>query len=332
MKLNNKGFALSTTLYVILILAVVLITLTLSILSNRKIILDKQREEATNSIYGTNNISCRETLAILKQEAIDYLLSKGLNHGEVAIKNLNSGVYEQILNKYKLWDKLISIKYENYEYSASLVNGLPKEYQQVEYIESTGAQYINIGYLPSGINHPTKIVADAKFNSIGSAMALWGECTTTAYSYLFGFWSSANGQWGFARFASGGGSSVFFGNVDTERHIFAFEYNVGMSIDGIVARDTIRMASGAISKSKDLTIFARNYADAITQYSNLNLYSFKIYDDTNLSMSFISCYHKTSGIVGLYDIANGGFYTNAGTGTFISGEDVLNTNYWEIEI
>jgi hypothetical protein len=51
MKLNNKGFAVSTIMYIILILAIILITLTLAILSSRKLILDKEREEAINNIY-----------------------------------------------------------------------------------------------------------------------------------------------------------------------------------------------------------------------------------------------------------------------------------------
>lgn len=51
MKLNNKGFAISTILYIILIMAVILITLTLSLLGNRKVILDKIKEEAKNNIY-----------------------------------------------------------------------------------------------------------------------------------------------------------------------------------------------------------------------------------------------------------------------------------------
>lgn len=51
MKLNNKGFAISTIMYMILIMAVVLIILTLSLLSSRKLILDKIREETMHNIY-----------------------------------------------------------------------------------------------------------------------------------------------------------------------------------------------------------------------------------------------------------------------------------------
>ena len=51
MKLNNKGFAISTVMYIILIMAIVLITLTLSLLSSRRLVLEKQKDEALNNIY-----------------------------------------------------------------------------------------------------------------------------------------------------------------------------------------------------------------------------------------------------------------------------------------
>ena len=57
MKLNNKGFAVSTIMYMILVMAVILIILTLTLLSNRKLILDKTKEEAKENIYSTSTIS-----------------------------------------------------------------------------------------------------------------------------------------------------------------------------------------------------------------------------------------------------------------------------------
>ena len=50
MKLNNKGFAISTIMYMILILAVILIIAILSILSARKLVLDKLKKEVADSI------------------------------------------------------------------------------------------------------------------------------------------------------------------------------------------------------------------------------------------------------------------------------------------
>ena len=61
MKLNNKGFAVSTIMYIILLVAVLLIVLTLALLSARKLILDKVREETANNIYNTYQAFYRNT-------------------------------------------------------------------------------------------------------------------------------------------------------------------------------------------------------------------------------------------------------------------------------
>ena len=51
MKLNNKGFAISTIMYMILVLAVLVMALTLTLLNGRKLIIDKQKKIALNNIY-----------------------------------------------------------------------------------------------------------------------------------------------------------------------------------------------------------------------------------------------------------------------------------------
>ena len=55
MKLNNRGFAISTIMYLILVFAVILTTATLFILSSRKLVVDNQKNKVLNDIY---NIVC----------------------------------------------------------------------------------------------------------------------------------------------------------------------------------------------------------------------------------------------------------------------------------
>lgn len=61
MKLNNKGFAISTIMYMILIMAIILIALTLLLLSSRKLILDRTKKEALDNIY--EKYICRRVTA-----------------------------------------------------------------------------------------------------------------------------------------------------------------------------------------------------------------------------------------------------------------------------
>ncbi len=109
MKLNNKGFAISTIMYMILIMAVILITLTLTLLSSRKLILDKTRKETTDNIYNVYDLSYRQVLEILKEEAIEYANENGIQKDSIKIENLNSSVEKEMLDGYKLSEKYLTM-------------------------------------------------------------------------------------------------------------------------------------------------------------------------------------------------------------------------------
>ena len=55
MKLNNKGFAISTVMYMVLVLAVLVMALTLTLLNGRKLIIDKQKQIALSNIYNPSS-------------------------------------------------------------------------------------------------------------------------------------------------------------------------------------------------------------------------------------------------------------------------------------
>ena len=109
MKLNNKGFAISTVMYMILIMAIVLITLTLALLSSRKFVLDKIKDEALNNIYNTPQLSYRQLLNTLKNEAIVYAQDNNIENGSVKVSELNSSIDNEILKEYELLDKVLLI-------------------------------------------------------------------------------------------------------------------------------------------------------------------------------------------------------------------------------
>ena len=82
-----------------------------------------------------------------------------------------------------------------------------------------------------------------------------------------------------------------------------------------------------------IAIFANNKVGNIVEYSCAKLYTFKMYNKNNLVRDFIPCYSTTtvtdvngnvqqSGTIGLYDMVQGKFYTNAASGTFLKGADV----------
>lgn len=56
--------------------------------------------------------------------------------------------------------------------------------------------------------------------------------------------------------------------------------------------------------------------------TNTRIFECKITDSNSLIRDFVPCYRKSDGVIGMYDIVTQEFYTNAGSGTFLKGDDV----------
>lgn len=59
-----------------------------------------------------------------------------------------------------------------------------------------------------------------------------------------------------------------------------------------------------------------------SNYCNAKFYQFKVTIDGVLNYDLVPCYRKADNVIGMYDIVNDVFYTNAGSGTFTKGQDV----------
>ena len=187
---------------------------------------------------------------------------------------------------------------------------LPSTYQEVEYIESTGTQYIDTGVIPSST---TNIIMDFEYISgeSGKYIPLIGERLTVG-SNMFGIWINDSTK----------EIAINFGTVDTSaisstngmgRHTYSNDGNKWY-LDGSLI-NTITTSSFTATGS--LFIFALNAGTEIqTRKIHGKLYSMTIYDNETLLRNFIPCYRKTDKELGLYDLVNGVFYTNQGTGTF----------------
>ena len=116
MKLNNKGFAVSTIMYMILVMAVLLIALTITLISSRKLILDSARKETINIIYNGNAMTYKQVLTTLKTEAITYATNNGVTSETIRISEFNTSIDRKILDAYEMNNKSIVIDYVDSEY------------------------------------------------------------------------------------------------------------------------------------------------------------------------------------------------------------------------
>lgn len=203
---------------------------------------------------------------------------------------------------------------------------LPSGYTKLEYIESTGTQWIDTKVYPS----ESRILIDAYVlesntgNDHHIASASWAE---TGKSEFFNVMRLRADRTGFAaRYGNGNLRNVEHqGNV-YGRHIFDRKFVATpftVQVDEATALTLTPSIAGSISCYLPLFAFRRNNGSC-SGFISMRLYSCKIwktitYEGTPLVRDFIPC-KNASGEVGLWDDVNSVFYGNAGTGTFIAGE------------
>lgn len=265
---------------------------------------------------------------------VDYELLENGKY-KISVNNIN---YNGNINKWKVkyknegdieWNQVNSYSFiidEPGNYRVKIANNniesnekqiiaktLPSEYQQVEYIESTGTQYIDTKVVTS-----TQIQTnfDFEYTDINSS-----------YNRIFGAAYSNGSQYGVRGDRSYMG--YFYGELPTgknetvstvmlevgKRYKIRFNENENFYINDVAVNMTTTNKVGW----QNIFLFSHNGPDLP---SKIKLYSCTMFDNSNKIRNFIPCYHKSDNKPGLYDLVNNEFYTNQGTGDFEKGNDI----------
>lgn len=188
---------------------------------------------------------------------------------------------------------------------------LPSGYTQVDYIESTGTQYIDTNYYG---NLNTEIKAKA-ITTISTNRQLFGDITDNSKGISCNISISSNQT---SRFGSKS-VSLNFQNYISLNTIFDITENK----NGIYVNGTqVATFNETTSFNTEKTLFLLNRNGSIVSTTNAwigKLYFCKIYDNGVLVRDFIPCYRNSDNVIGLYDLVNDVFYTNQGSGAFTCG-------------
>lgn len=186
-------------------------------------------------------------------------------------------------------------------------------YQPVEYIESSGTQYIDTGVpitsdlrmvLERANVNTGDCIEGALYNSGSVSSFSWG--TNGATSYNFGSLVGSN--------TSAWGAS----NVPAD----ANKHTVDMS-SGSQKLDGVEYATQTIAESSvTIGLFAWHAGGNFNTRYSTRVYSCKFYNGDTLIRDYIPVYNVFNGEIGLFDKQNYKFYGNQGTGTFTKGADV----------
>ena len=189
---------------------------------------------------------------------------------------------------------------------------LPKAYQEVEYIESTGTQWIDTGVLGEAY-----AIIDCQGTEITTSSQIVLGTYTSSPSYFAQY--SNTGKWGIS-------SQVYGALTDIDYTTRAkFEINFSKTNAYIKVNGTTYTydAPQVFVDTETFALFrAKGRAATNYYYANARIYSVSFIQNGTLIRNMIPCYRKSDNVIGMYDIVNNTFYTNAGTGTFNKGNNV----------
>ena len=182
---------------------------------------------------------------------------------------------------------------------------LPLEYQELEYIESTGTQFIDTGFKP---NQDTSV-------------EIYGNQINQTTNSLFGvnpyFVVTSGDLYYRFRYNNISFTSSVLSNTLVKLKLFKNKVYIN---DSLLHTFDV----GEFQTSYNAILFGRvvGSSGSNEEVNASRIYYTKIWDNDVLIRNYIPAYRKSDAEVGLYDLVNGKFYTNDGTGTFRAGKYV----------
>lgn len=193
---------------------------------------------------------------------------------------------------------------------------LPAGYKQLAYIESTGTQYIDIGIDASSTLEKI-IEVDHEYTDLSTTQIIigaWKNSSTRFYPI------STDGYLGYASNKVSISSKITFATNTRYKMLAEFsKYDQHLIINDEVIYETT-ISTTAVDSSLNMYLFAVNYNGSADYYAKAKVRSCKITHNGYLHRDFVPC-RNASGEAGLYDLVNGQFYGNAGTGEFIGSDE-----------
>lgn len=200
---------------------------------------------------------------------------------------------------------------DDYAALVDAIQTIPAAYTELEYIESTGTQYINTGISPTvntGVEIKAVLTADNNTDKV-----LFGSRATTGNTRFWIDFDNSGSKhkimYGFGGYAemvvyslNTEYSIVFNKNGDKKVVINGTTYNVAYNFDA--------------TNSIPIYLFRANYTSPIP--GSFKVYYCRIYEGTSLIRNLIPAKRNSDNAIGMYDKVSGTFFTNAGTGEFIA--------------
>ncbi len=188
---------------------------------------------------------------------------------------------------------------------------LPAGYTPLEYIESTGTQWIDTGYTPS---NATGVQTRVQINSMADDENVFfgaGESYLYKNFELYVWISKLEFNY----------NNYTFGNSVQLNDIVQIDWNknvINYSINGVSQPPIVRNPT-SFTVPYTMYLFALNRSGSASVPGKIKMYYFKIYNNNSLTRDYIPAKRDSDGVLGMYDTVTNTFFTNSGTGNFIAG-------------
>jgi len=200
-------------------------------------------------------------------------------------------------------------------YGGNTYQESPSGYTAVEYIESSGTQYIDTNYTP--VQNDSIEIKRFKPNSITNTPVVFSAGTTDPqFIFLFDSYHSIFYKY----FASGNAQSFEVNDMRQQEQTIKID-STGIYFNGV--KKGTSTYSGAVNSPLRLL----HRANSIGEKYNGRIGRITITNGNITKLDLLPCYRNNDNVVGMYDLVSNTFYTNSGTGTFTYGSVVPNPDY-----
>ena len=194
---------------------------------------------------------------------------------------------------------------------------LPSGYTQLGYIESTGTQYIDTGFIP---NQNSRVVFDFQLTNSGTLADanpyIFGARTSSSKN-IFTALSVKSSNRLRAYYGATSAYVTFSTSISTLDNRVIFDYNKNNFYCGT---ETLTTTAQTFDTGTSMFLFAASNNGKVTQPALMKLFACKIYNNGTLVRDFIPC-KNSSNTIGLYDTVNSQFYTSAEGTAFLPGNN-----------
>ena len=192
---------------------------------------------------------------------------------------------------------------------------LPDGFTQLEYLESTGTQYINTGIAPTNnVGMSVKYAWTKLDNSAcicGSINPYYALSINTAFTHMTGVYGPSTGN----AVLQVPIASVSVGTI--------YQYDINLYNSGTVQFVGLTPITTLAPKTFDangkfILLFSAD-SGINERFSESRIYHMQITDGSALVRNFIPARRNSDGELGMYDLVSGNFFMNSGTDEFVAG-------------